>query len=332
MQWTSDPGARLLAVLGLYGDRLRREEPRDGPGVGEEAAAGLDYWVPTLASRPADDLLPAPAPGRPDPLDPRPPVAASPFGRHRRTGRRRDRRPSPVETPASVRGARWEAGRPALVGLVVVIVSVAAVLGVRLLSARADARPRDLAPALTGTTPSAGAAGVTSRSRPVFGGASAAATTGAAGGTGRLRVHVVGRVRHPAVVVLAAGSRVEDAVRSAGGFAPGADQGAVNLARLLVDGEQIRIPVPGEAVVPADGSASRGTPGGGGGGGGGGKVSLNAADASALDSLPGVGEVLAGRILAWRQEHGRFSTVEELGEVSGIGEKLLTQLTPLVTL
>jgi competence protein ComEA len=97
----------------------------------------------------------------------------------------------------------------------------------------------------------------------------------------------------------------------------------------LVDGEQIRIPVPGEAVVPADGSASRGTPGGGGGGG---KVSLNAADASALDSLPGVGEVLAGRILAWRQEHGRFSTVEELGEVSGIGEKLLTQLTPLVTL
>jgi competence protein ComEA len=331
MQWTSEPGPRLPAALGLDGDRVRREDPGDA-GVDDEVAAGLDYWVPTLASRPPDELVPAPAPGRPDPLDPRAPVAASAFGRHRRTGRRRDRLPSPVETPASVRGARWEAARPALVGLVVVIVSVAAVLGVRLLSARADARPRDVAPALTGATSSAGAAGLTTRSQPVFGdaaGATAGSTTGAAGGTGRLRVHVVGRVRHPEVVVLAAGSRVEDAVRAAGGFAPGADQGAVNLARLLVDGEQIRVPVPGEVVTPAGGSGSGGTSGAGGGTG---KVSLNAADASALDSLPGVGEVLAGRIVAWRREHGRFSTVEELGEVSGIGEKLLAQLTPLVTL
>jgi competence protein ComEA len=170
---------------------------------------------------------------------------------------------------------------------------------------------------------------VLSRTQQAFG-ASPVATAGGAS-TARPQVHVVGRVRHPGVVLLPAGSRVEDAVRAAGGFAAGADQGAVNLARPVVDGEQIRIPAPGEAVAPPAAA-----PGSGGVTGtaptAGAKISLNAADVSALDALPGVGQVLAGRIVAWRQEHGRFTSVEELGEVSGIGEKLLAQLTPLVTL
>lgn len=320
MPLTSDPGPRLLRALGLDAEEVRGRRGVDAT-VEDEVAAGLDYWVPTLANRPVDQLTSSPRPGRADPLDPRAPVTAGSRGRHRRSGRRRDRRPAPLETPAAVRGARWEAARPALAGLIVVAVCVGVVLGARVWTARTDAEPRDLAPG-AGVGQSV-ATGVVARATATFG--TAPPATGV-GGTGRLRVHVVGRVRAPKVVVLPVGSRVEEAVRAAGGFASGADQGAVNLARPLVDGEQVRIPAPGEetqepTVGAAQPSGSTGPA----------KVALNTADAAALDSLPGVGEVLAGRILAWRQEHGRFSTVEELGEVSGIGEKLLAQLTPLVT-
>jgi len=138
------------------------------------------------------------------------------------------------------------------------------------------------------------------------------------------------------------GARVGDAVAAAGGATPTADLAAVNLARVLVDGEQVHVPRPGESVPPAGsavGSAGSGsgqgtgsTGGSGASGASGAKVSLNSADLAALDTLPGVGPVLAQRILDWRTEHGRFTSVEELGEVSGIGEKLLAQLTPKVTL
>jgi len=144
---------------------------------------------------------------------------------------------------------------------------------------------------------------------------------------------------------MAAGARVGDAVSAAGGPSAAADLAAVNLARVLVDGEQIVVPKPGDVAAGAGGAGaglggSAGTSGavaGGGGAGGGpgsagGAVSLNSADLAALDTLPGVGPVLAQRILDWRTEHGRFTSIEELGEVSGIGEKLLAQLTPKVTL
>ncbi|WP_235499017.1 ComEA family DNA-binding protein [Knoellia sp. Soil729] len=161
---------------------------------------------------------------------------------------------------------------------------------------------------------------------------------------GLVVVHVVGQVDKPGVYRLRAGVRVGDAVTAAGGATRGADLAAVNLARILVDGEQIVVPKPGELVAAPGpgGSGSSGVAGGGGssgsaGGAGGtgatnGKVSLNSADLSALDTLPGVGPVLAQRILDWRTEHGRFTTIEELGEVSGIGDKLLAQLSPKVTL
>ena len=126
--------------------------------------------------------------------------------------------------------------------------------------------------------------------------------------------------------------------------ASGADLAALNLARVVVDGEQLHVTRPGEVVPPAPGAGSGGITGGGGGGSGGGgtgggagggaaaAVSLNTADLSALDSLPGVGPVLAQRILDWRAEYGRFTSVDELGEVSGIGDKLLAQLRPRVAL
>lgn len=132
-----------------------------------------------------------------------------------------------------------------------------------------------------------------------------------------------------------------DAVSAAGGATHAADVAAINLARVLVDGEQVIVPKPGEVVAGpgaagsgagADGSSSGSVGGSGGSGGSGGKVALNTADLAALDTLPGVGPVLAQRILDWRTEHGRFTTVDELGEVSGIGEKLLAQLSPKVTL
>ncbi|MFW5474671.1 ComEA family DNA-binding protein [Knoellia sp. CPCC 206450] len=171
--------------------------------------------------------------------------------------------------------------------------------------------------------------------------AGAAGVAGAsAGAAAVLVVHVVGQVRRPGVYRMASGARVGDVVTAAGGATANADLAAVNLARVLVDGEQVHVPRPGEVVPPAglaaggtgsgEGAAAGGSAGSGTSSGG--KVPLNSADLAALDTLPGVGPVLARRILDWRTEHGRFTSVEELGEVSGIGEKLLAQLTPKVTL
>ncbi len=139
-------------------------------------------------------------------------------------------------------------------------------------------------------------------------------------------VHVVGQVREPGLQRLPPGSRVADALAAAGGATRGADLARVNLARVLVDGEQVVVPAPGDPDPP--GAPAAGT---GGGSGAGAPVSLNTADLAGLDTLPGVGPVLAQRIVDWRSQHGRFTSVDELGEVSGIGEKLLERLRPLVT-
>jgi competence protein ComEA len=148
-----------------------------------------------------------------------------------------------------------------------------------------------------------------------------------------LVVHVVGQVNRPGLVRLPAGSRVSDAIDAAGGARRGADLSALNLARLVVDGEQVHVPKPGE-VATATGAGASGAAGAadGGAGAAGALVSLNTADVAGLDTLPGVGPVLAQRILDWRTEHGRFTSVDELGEVSGIGDKLMAQLRPKVTL
>jgi competence protein ComEA len=143
-------------------------------------------------------------------------------------------------------------------------------------------------------------------------------------------VDVEGRVHRPGLQRLPPGSRVADAVRAAGGTTPGAVLTALNLARLLTDGEQVVVPAPGDpapaaggAGPPADGSTTSGGPAAG-------PLDLNTATPPGLDSLPGIGPVLAERIVAWRTQHGRFTSVDELAEVPGIGPKALERLRPLV--
>jgi competence protein ComEA len=124
-----------------------------------------------------------------------------------------------------------------------------------------------------------------------------------------LVVDVAGRVRHPGLVRLPPGSRVDDAIRAAGGALPGAATDALNLAAKVQDGQQVLVGAP-----PAAGHAS------------GDLLDLNAASAQDLDALPGIGPVLADRIVSWRTEHGRFGSVEQLREVSGIGESKFQSL------
>jgi competence protein ComEA len=133
-------------------------------------------------------------------------------------------------------------------------------------------------------------------------------------------VHILGQVVRPGLYALPDGARAVDAVAAAGGFTPTADAGGVNLARFVSDGEQIVVPAIGEATTgPAPGIA------------GDGRVNLNTADAAALDTLPGVGPATAQKILAWREQHGRFEAVEDLLDVGGIGEAKLDAIRDLVT-
>ena len=132
-----------------------------------------------------------------------------------------------------------------------------------------------------------------------------------------LDVHVSGWVRSPGVVVLSDGAIVADAVEAAGGFRPGASTTSVNLAAPVQGGEQIYVAGPdsaeGDLVTSGDA-----------------RVAVNRASASDLESLPGVGPVLAERIVAYRDEHGAFQTVEDLLDVPGIGESKLASIRDLV--
>lgn len=136
----------------------------------------------------------------------------------------------------------------------------------------------------------------------------------------QLVVHVVGAVGRPGVVRLRPGARVQDAIEAAGGAAGDANLAAVNLARPVTDGEQLVVPGPGQAAPPSAPPSPSSA---------GGRLDLNTATLADLDALPGIGPVLAQRILDRRLQH-RFSSVDELGEVSGIGPTLLERLRPMV--
>lgn len=192
------------------------------------------------------------------------------------------------------RFGRIDPGRRGVLALVGVAVAAALIAGLVLVRAR----PHEVVPPV-----------VVSPGTPVGASPSAAAR--------ELVVAVAGKVRRPGLVRLPPGSRVDDAVRAAGGLLPGASYGLLNLARHLVDGEQVLVGVAGAAAGPAGAS--------------GGLLDLNTATAQDLDGLPGIGPVLADRIVAWRSEHGRFGSVDQLREVGGIGESKYAQLKSKVT-
>jgi len=164
-----------------------------------------------------------------------------------------------------------------------------------------------------------GSSEVVSAPQPAF--SSAAAPTPVAT-SAPILVHILGEVKHGGLFEFQPGDRAVDAVAAAGGFSKHADRASVNLARELVDGEQIVVARRGQAAAPVTpgGEAPAGAP-----------VNLNTADAAALETLPGIGEALAARILAWRDTNGSFTTVDDLGSVTGIGEKTLEGLRDLVT-
>jgi competence protein ComEA len=188
--------------------------------------------------------------------------------------------------PEGLRGGRWDPGSRGLPVLAVVAVVAAVAAGFVVLRAR----PHEVAAPPTAAVSAAPDAG------------------------GVVVVDVAGKVRHPGIVRLPLGSRVDDAVRAAGGPLPGASYDGLNRARKLTDGEQVLVGVPPPVGSAAGGSMADA------------RIDLNAADVSALDSLPGIGPVLAQKIVDWRTEHGRFASVDQLREVSGIGESKFAAL------
>lgn len=134
--------------------------------------------------------------------------------------------------------------------------------------------------------------------------------------SGQLYVHVVGAVEAPGLYQLDIGARVSDAILAAGGFATKAAEQSVNLARIVSDGEQVVVLL--ESEVSGESNS--------------GLISLNRATLEQLNSLPGVGPALAGRILDFRKANGSFSSIEQLQDVSGIGPKVFAEISPLLTL
>jgi len=144
---------------------------------------------------------------------------------------------------------------------------------------------------------------------------------------GVIFVHILGAVNRPGLYELRDGARAVDAVAAAGGFVENADQSQLNLARFVADGEQIVVPAVGEAPAAGPGGATPGAPGTAGA-----KVNINTADAATLETLPRVGPAMAARIIAWRETNGRFTAIEDLMSVTGIGEKTFEGFKDLVTL
>jgi competence protein ComEA len=206
--------------------------------------------------------------------------------------------------PAPLRDARWDPGRPGALVLSFVAALAAVVAAIGVWRERPVPEPAPVLPLVTAT-------------------ATKASSAPAPGPAPEVVISVVGRVPHPGLIHLPDGTRVADALAATGGVLPGTDLMGLNVARRLADGEQLLVgmaPPPGQ---PTDNQVpgAPGIPQ---------VVNLNTATLEQLDTLPGVGTVTAQRILDWRVAHGRFTSVDQLREVSGIGQARLAQLKHLV--
>lgn len=315
--------------------------------TGQDGEHGVDSADPGVARGAGrHERPPRPEGPAPDADD------TEPFGRHREPPAHRRL----LSRPSSLVGARVHPTWAGVAALVVAACVLALAVGWRAWQQQSEAAPQPAPPAVPAGTaaspgspaaPSGGPAGPGRGSEedqapttPTEGSAGAGAPA-APTPPARVVVHVAGQVREPGVVELPAGARVQQALEAAGGVAGDADTGRLNLARVLVDGERVWVPAPGEEVPavlgPEAGPAGPpGTPGSvppaaGADPPSSGPLDLNTADAAALDTLPGIGPVLAERIVAWRTENGAFTAVEDLLEVSGIGEAVLGDVRDLVT-
>lgn len=304
--------------------RIAPAAPVETISAGHEAALGLDHaggWVPRGRARrtPAEDDPEPDARKGSDSWEPGDPTAVRPR--------------------LTVRLAARFGVSPAHV----VLVSVGLVLALVLAGlAFVRARPHQVPVGLVAGPTAPGSRTVASP-KPVPAGPAVASVAGSGSGSplpsssaaataASLVVHVIGKVRRPGLVRLPPGSRVMDAIAAAGGAAQGADLSTLNLARLVADGEQIAVDVP--VSVEGSGAAPPGVPGDAGGSGAGAGtavVDLNSANLTVLETLPGVGPVLAQRILDFRTQNGRFTRIEELKDVKGIGAKTFADLEPHVT-
>ena len=300
--------SRRLRLLSAELDAVRRADDRPALDVPpDDVPAGLlpedgHTHIREPARAVAVPLVPVPAVEPSDqPADPGSVVVLPRPGRH-----------------AARHGERWSpgallAGRAALGPAQVAVVAVLVAVGLALTAwwvvrDDGDAIPVEpmAAPGLASPAPSA------------------PAPTASASPSGEVVVDVAGKVRHPGIVVLDPGARVVDALEAAGGARPGVDLAGLNLARLLVDGEQIVVGVP---APPGPAASAAGSPAGDPGA----LVNLNTAGNAELEELPGVGPVTAQAIVDWRAANGGFRSVDQLLDVDGIGEKTLEDLAPLVT-
>jgi competence protein ComEA len=227
----------------------------------------------------------------------------------------------PGSVAARARALLTGAGRQgrALAALALVALATAGVVWLR---AQPRPVPADPPGGLAGLPAATAQAGPAGDPAPGAGaGAPGSAEVGAdSGARGSVAVHVAGRVRHPGLVTLPAGSRVADALAAAGGAAAGADLDRLNLASRLRDGEQVLVLARGQPA-PAGPAPAAGASG---------PLDLNTASAEQLEALPGVGQVMAERIVAYR-ERQPFGSVADLRQVEGIGERRLAALQGLVT-
>ncbi len=312
--------------------RSERAEPSD---VAQRRLALLaDQLSARRPSLPTDQRPRDEEPGPPADPTPSPPGSdRAPPGRHRAPslspGRRAgaavaDLVPGPAHRPGTERGVGVQH-----VAVVALVLAALVSTGVWWVLAGRPGTPHAIAPPATVT---AGASDGTPTPVPGAPGTAAATGVDAGGGSGdgTVVVDVAGKVRSPGLVTLPEGSRVADALEEAGGPRPGVDLTTLNLARPLVDGEQLLVGLapavwpPPEVGTPTPGSVP-GEPGAVP------LVDLNTATLEQLDTLPGIGPVTGQAILDWRAANGSFTSVDELLEVDGIGDATLADLRDLVT-
>ncbi len=224
---------------------------------------------------------------------------------------------------------RLDPGRRTAVAVGLAVLLAAVITGVWLVSAR----PSSVAvsatlPSIPGTSPLGGTALAVSPSTSAPTGFTSNAAAAPSSPAADVVVDVAGKVAHPGVYHLPGGSRVDDAVTAAGGAVGRVDLSSLNLAALLTDGQQISVGVPSAVPAPVGGAVT------GDGSDGtalaGAIVDLNSASLDQLETLPGVGPVLGQHILDWRTQHGSFTGIDQLQDVSGIGDVKFAALRDLV--